>query len=151
MASFNKVILMGRLTADPELKQTQSGVAVTTFNIAVDRKYSAGEEKKTDFFSIQAWRNTAEFVCKHFSKGSAILLVGELQNRSWTDQQGQKRYATDVVASEVNFCEAKKDGETNSLPRQLNTAPAQNSGGYMPTAYNSPSFEEIKDDSDLPF
>lgn len=151
MASFNKVILMGRLTADPELKQTQSGVAVTTFNIAVDRKYSAGEEKQTDFISIKAWRQTAEFISKHFSKGSAILLVGELQNRSWTDQQGQKRYATEVVASEVNFCEAKRDSETNSLPRQQNTAPAQNSGAYVPSAYTAPNFEAVKDDSDLPF
>jgi single-strand DNA-binding protein len=151
MASFNKVILIGRLTADPELKQTQSGVPVTTFKIAVDRKYSAGEEKQTDFHTIQAWRNTAEFICKHFPKGSAILLVGELQNRTWTDQQGQKRYVTEVVASEVNFCEPKRDSETNSTPRQLNTAPAQNSGAYMPSAYNNPQFDEIKTDDDLPF
>ena len=151
MASFNKVILMGRLTADPELKQTQSGVPVTTFQIAVDRKYSASEDKKTDFHSIKVWRNTAEFVCEYFKKGSSIIVVGELQNRSWTDQQGQKRYATEVAADEVRFGESKRDSETNSLPGYQNAAPAQNSGAYVPSAYNSPSFEEIKTDDDLPF
>ena len=150
MASFNKVILMGRLTADPELKQTQSGVAVTTFQIAVDRKYSASEDKKTDFHSIKVWRNTAEFVCEYFKKGSSIIVVGELQNRSWTDQHGQKRYATEVAADEVRFGESKRDSETNSLPGYQNAAPSQNSG-YMPSAYNSPSFDEIKEDADLPF
>ena len=111
MASFNKVILMGRLTADPELKQTQSGLAVTSFNLAVDRKGKTGEDKQCDFISIVAWRQTAEFICRYFKKGQAILVCGELQTRSWQDNNGNKRYATEVVASEASFCEAKKDGE----------------------------------------
>lgn len=156
MASFNKVILMGRLTAAPELKQVNGGSSVTNFTIAVDRKYTKGEEKQADFISIVAWRQTAEFICKYFDKGSAILVEGELQTRSWTDQQGNKRYATDVVAHEVSFCEAKKNSETNNTSH--NPKPVQSefgaSGGYMPDVYKSSSsaveFEPV-DDSSLPF
>lgn len=135
MASFNKVILMGRLTANPELKQTQSGVAVTSFNIAVDRKV---KDSPCDFFTINAWRQTAEFICKYFKKGQAILICGELQTRSWTDSNGQKRTVTEVVASEATFCEAKRESESNSAPT------------YVPQAYTQPSFDNVKDD-DLPF
>lgn len=156
MASFNKVILMGRLTAAPELKQVNGGSSVTNFTIAVDRKYNKGEEKQADFISIVAWRQTAEFICKHFDKGSAILIDGGLITRSWTDQQGNKRYATEVVAHEVSFCEAKKNSETNNTSH--NQKPVQSefgaSGGYMPDAYKSSSssvdFEPV-DDSSLPF
>ena len=135
--SFNKVILMGRLTSDPELKQTQNGVAVTSFNIAVDRRFKQGEERQTDFITIVAWKNTAEFICKYFGKGQAILVCGELQTRSWEDQQGNKRYATEVVASEVSFCEAKNNSEGNNSSN----------------VYNGPqnaNFEDAVDDS-LPF
>ena len=142
MASFNKVILMGRLTSDPELKQSQNGVSVTSFNIAVDRKY--GEEKQADFFTIKAWRSTAEFICKYFNKGSAILVVGELQNRSWTDKEGNKRYATEVVASEACFCESKKNSEGNSY--------SDNQGGsQVKFEAPTPNFEAISPDDDLPF
>ena len=156
MASFNKVILMGRLTSDPELKQTQSGATVTNFTIAVDRKYNKGEEKQTDFINVNAWRQAAEFICKYFGKGSAILIDGELQTRSWTDQQGQKRYATDVVAHEVYFCEAKKNSETNDTTQNYNAVQREfgASGGYMPDVYKSSSpaadFEPV-DDAALPF
>ena len=156
MASFNKVILMGRLVADPELKQTQNGASVTSFNIAVDRKYNKGEEKQADFPTIIAWRQTAEFICKYFGKGSAILIAGELQTRSWTDQQGQKRYATEVVAHEVFFCEAKKNSETNVTSPNHNASQREfgASGGYMPDAYKpsatAAEFEPV-DDSSLPF
>lgn len=122
MARFNKVILLGRLTADPELKQTQSGTSVTSFTVAVDRKYTAGEEKQADFITVIAWRQTAEFVCRHFKKGSAILIEGELQTRSWTDKQGAKRYATEVVASEVSFCEAKRDHEASDPSAKQNAS-----------------------------
>lgn len=138
MASFNKVILMGRICADPELKQTTSGVPVTSFSLAVDRKGKTGEDKQCDFISVVAWRQTAEFICKYFKKGSAILVCGELQTRSWTDNNGNKKFATEVVAGEVTFCESKK--ETN--------------GNYTPDAYkttSAPNFEELKDDADLPF
>ena len=143
--AFNKVILMGRLTADPELKQTQSGTAVTSFNLAVDRKYNKDEEKKCDFISIVAWKQTAEFICKYFKKGSAILLCGELQTRSWEDKEGNKRNVTEVVANEVSFCEAK------STAQGTNTSVPSN---YMPDAYTTAqtaNFEGVEMDSDLPF
>lgn len=152
MASFNRVILMGRLTVDPELKQTTGGTPVTSFNLAVDRRYSKGEEKQTDFITIVAWNHTAEFVCKFFGKGQAILICGEIQTRSWEDNQGNKRYATEVVANEAYFCEAKKDSESN------NTSSAQNGSQskfepspYIPEAYTQPSFENLGKDDDLPF
>lgn len=138
MASLNKVILIGRLTADPELKQTGSGVAVTSFSIAVDRKYTNGTEKKADFITVVAWRQTAEFICKYFRKGSAIIVLGELQTRSWTDSDGKKRTATEVVASEVSFAESKKNTETNS-PTADNFA-----------AFAQGNFEAVEDDT-LPF
>ena len=156
MASFNKVILMGRLCGDPELKQVNGGSSVTNFTIAVDRKYSKGEEKQADFPTIIAWRQTAEFICKYFGKGSAILIEGELQTRSWTDQQGNKRYATEVVAHEVFFCESKKNSETNDTPRNQNASQREfvASGGYMPDVYKpsatAADFEPV-DDSTLPF
>ena len=142
MASFNKVILMGRLTSDPELKQSQNGVSVTSFNIAVDRKY--GEDKQADFFTIKAWRSTAEFICKHFNKGSAILVVGEIQNRSWTDKEGNKRHATEVVASEATFCESKKNSEGNSYSDNQSAS----QGKFEPP---TPNFEDFGSDEGLPF
>lgn len=112
MANFNlnKVILGGRLTADPELKTTPSGVHVTTFNIAINRKIAKeGEEQQADFFSVTAWRQTAEFITRFFRKGSSICVTGSLENRSWTDQQGQKRYATSINADEAFFVDKKED------------------------------------------
>lgn len=135
--AFNKVILMGRLTADPELKQSTSGVSVTSFNLAVDRKYNKGEDKQCDFITIVAWRSTAEFICKHFGKGQAILVCGELQTRTWEDKQGNKRYATEVVANEACFCEAKKNSETNYSPYEQNASQS--------------NFEDVGKDDDLPF
>ena len=138
MASLNKVILIGRLTADPELKQTGSGVAVTSFTLAVDRKHSKDTEKKADFITIVAWRQTAEFICKYFRKGSAIIVLGELQTRSWDDSNGGKHYSTEVMASEVSFAESKKNPETNA-PSASNFE-----------AYAQANFEEVED-VDLPF
>lgn len=144
MASFNKVILIGNLVADPELKQTPSGVAVTSFRIAVGRKYrSAGEaQPQADFIDIVAWRATAEFVTKYFSKGKPILVCGSIQSRSWTDQNNQKRYTVEVVADEVSFVERKGDSPV--------------AGGSMsqyatPVSDEAPKFEEIPGDDDLPF
>ena len=93
---MNKVFLMGRLTADPELRQVQSGVAVTTFTIAVDRRYSKDGQRQTDFIRCTAWRQQAEFICKYFRKGSMILVIGNIQTRSWDGQDGKKQFATDV-------------------------------------------------------
>ena len=137
MANFNlnKVILGGRLTADPELKTTQSGVSVAQFSVAVGRKVIPGKPQETDFFNVTAWRQTAEFVSRYFRKGSSICIVGTVQNNSWTDKDGQKRYKTDIVADEVMFVDSKGDSVS---------APAFNPA-------NVPHFEEIKQDEDLPF
>lgn len=105
MASFNKVILIGNLVGDPELKQTPNGVSVTSFRIAVGRRFA--KDGETDFIDIVAWRGTAEFICKYFTKGKPILICGALQTRAWTDQNGNKRYATEVVADEASFVESK--------------------------------------------
>lgn len=134
MASFNKVILMGRLVAAPELKTTPAGLPVTSFVLAVDRKYSKDGEKKADFITIVAWRQTAEFVCKYFGKGSAIIICGEIQTRSWTDDAGKKRYATEVLANEVNFVESKKNSEAGATE-----------------AYTPEGFVAVDVDEDLPF
>ena len=153
--NFNKVILGGRLTADPELKQTTSGVPVVSFSIAVNRRYANkdSQQRDVDFFNITAWRSTAEFVTRYFRKGSAICIVGSIQNRSYTDQQGQKRTVTDIVADEVQFVDSRGDNSTY----------AQGQGQYTPDSYtpsyssapagnmSAPRFEEIKGDDDLPF
>ena len=146
--NFNKVILGGRLTADPELRQNPSGIAVTSFSIAVNRRYSKNaSEQQTDFFNVVAWRQNAEFISSYFRKGSSICIVGTIQNRSWTDPQGQKRYATDIVVDEAHFVDSKGEG------------PAMG-GSYTPDSYQTPSFasdagapkfEEMSNDDDLPF
>jgi len=132
--NFNKVILGGRLTADAELKQTPSAVSVTSFSIAVNRK---GKEAQTDFIDVVAWRQTAEFISKYFKKGSNICIVGSIQKREWTDNNNQKRYATEVIADEAYFVDSKSDASSGD-------APAFN-------ATQTPKFEEIANDDDLPF
>lgn len=149
MASFNKIILVGNLVADPELKQTQSGVAVSTFRIAVSRRFTrAGEQPQTDFFDIVAWRQTAEFVTRFFTKGRPILVCGSLQTRSWTDANGNKRISYEIVADECSFVDRKADGPAGGAPSY--GAPV----AEMPN-YSSPkaegSFEELSADDELPF
>ena len=142
--NFNKVMMGGRLTADPEIKQTQSGVAVCTFSMAVNRYVKQGEQPQADFFNVTAWRQTAEFVNKFFKKGSSIFVVGKIQNRSWTDQNGQKRYATDIIADEVTFVDGKNDAQGAN----------DGGGAYIPDAYKSAdtaNYEEVSGDDDLPF
>lgn len=145
--NFNKTILGGRLTADPELKTTPAGVAVTSFSVAVNRRHQPKEgEQITDFVHVTAWRGTAEFVCRYFRKGSSICVVGSIQTRSWTDQQGQKRYATEVVADEAYFVDSKAEGGGQAAP-----APASQ---YVPEQYQPPEppqFAELADDEELPF
>ena len=133
MASFNKVILMGRLVAAPELKRTASGTAVTSFSLAVDRRYSNANEKKTDFINVAAWKQNAEFICKYFAKGSPIIVCGELHNRSWKDANGNTRYMTEVVVSEAAFAESKKSSEA--------AAPEADADGFV----------RVDPDEDLPF
>ena len=132
--NFNKVIIGGRLTADVELKTTPSGLSVATFSIAVNRK---GKDAQTDFIDVVAWRQTAELVSKYFRKGSSICIVGSLQKREWTDNKGQKRYATEVIAEEVNFVDSKNDSASSDQP------------SFNPAS--EPQFEEIANDDDLPF
>lgn len=149
--NFNKVIIGGRLTADPELKTTQSGISVTTFSVAVNRraaKSSDGQNNPTsDFFNVTAWRNQAEFITRYFRKGSSICIVGTLQNRNWTDNNGVKHYATDIVVDEVNFVDSKSEGPQVSGNNADNLgAPAFSNAGE-----NAPEFEVMSGDQDLPF
>lgn len=109
---FNIVILTGRLTADPELKTTPNGISVTSFSIAVSRRYRSGEETQADFINIVAWRQTAEFITKYFKKGSMIGIEGSIQTRKYTDKNGNNRTAFEVVANNAQFVESKKDGGT---------------------------------------
>ena len=153
--NLNKVILAGRITADPELKQTPSGVSLVTFSLAVNRRFGSrdgqGQQPEADFFRITAWRNTAEFIAKYFRKGSAICICGSIQNRSWTDQNGQKRYMTDIIAEEANFVESRNSQDGMGAPDAYST-PAYATPAYSSPAQNTaPKFEEIKTDDDLPF
>ena len=134
--NLNKVILAGRLTADPELKTTPSGLSVTSFTVAVDRRF--GKEKQTDFISCVAWRQTAEFVTKYFVKGSAICIVGSIQTRKYTDKNGNNRIAVEVLADEATFVESKKNtAESVEMPESEH--------------YTQPEAYAEADDSDLPF
>ncbi len=138
---FNVVILTGRLTADPELKTTTSGIPVTSFSIAVSRRYRSGEEQQADFINVVAWRQTAEFVSKYFQKGSMIGIEGSIQTRRYTDRDGKNRTAFEVVASNVQFVESKRDG-------------AGNAASAAPASFNNTEasdFAEITGDDDLPF
>lgn len=143
--NLNKVILVGRLTADPELKTTQGSISVTSFTVAVNRPYSKDRQQTADFISCVAWRQTAEFITKHFHKGNSICLIGSIQMRSYDDQNGVKRYVTEVVCDEARFVDSKAD----STPTNGNAV------GYMPEAYaGGGNFEEISvndGDDDLPF
>ena len=159
--NFNKVILGGRLTADPELRQTGSGISVTTFSIAVNRRpfrSAEGQQQQTtaDFINVVAWRGNAEFISKYFRKGSSICVVGSLQTRKWTDQQNNTRYSTEVVVDEVQFVDSKNDGGqfVPNAPAASSSAAASESIG-APTFTNGaaqPSdFEPLANDDDLPF
>lgn len=146
--NFNKVMIGGRLTADPENSQTTSGISVTKFSVAVNRRFAKdNSQQQTDFFNVTAWRATADFVSKYFKKGSSIFVIGTLQNRSWTDQNGQKRYATDIVAEEVSFVDSRSESSSSGqyVPDSYNAEPSFSGGA------EAPKFEEIKGDDDLPF
>ena len=140
MASFNKVILIGHLTADVELKQTQSGTSVCSFSIGVNRRVAKDAEPATDFINIVAWKGTAEFISRYFKKGDPILVCGRIQVRNYTDNQGIKRYVAEVVADEANFVSSKSEKGGNTQ-----------SGTYVPDAYTQPQFEPVSEEEDLPF
>ena len=111
---LNIAVIMGRLTAEPELKTTPNGVTVTSFTVAVNRNYKSGEEQKTDFINCVAWRSTAEFITKFFHKGSMIAINGSIQQRSYTDKDGNKRTAFEIVADSVSFCGSKNESNSNT-------------------------------------
>ena len=145
--NLNKVVLAGRLTNDPELKQTATGVSVLSFTLAVNRRYASKNEQgesqtQADFISVVAWRSTAEFIARYFRKGSAICITGSIQTRSWQDQQGQRRYATEVVADEAMFVDSRSESGASDGYQ----TPSFSSGGVI-----TPSFEEHNTDDDLPF
>ena len=146
---LNHIVIMGRLTRDPELRRTQSGTAVTTITVAVDRDYQSKEsqEKQTDFIDVVAWRSTAEFISKYFTKGRMIVVEGSLQSRKWQDKNGQNRVSWEVQANNVYFGDSKRD--------------SQSGGDYAAPSYGSPAdsyaapagggFSEIEEDGELPF
>ena len=167
MATFNKAILIGNLVADPELKQTPQGTSCCRFRIAVQRRFAKNNEQgqpTADFIDIIAWRQTAEFVCKYFRKGKPILVCGAIQTRTWTDPQGGKRYATEVVADEISFVEsasasagytqaaqsAQTPSPAHSAQQSANTAAET----YVPPAYGGNQqmeFTTYEPDDTLPF
>lgn len=163
---LNHIVLMGRLTRDPELRRTGSGIAVASFSLAVDRDFGSSAnngEKETDFIDIVAWRNTAEFVSKYFTKGRMAVVSGRLQIRNWTDKEGNKRRSAEVVADNVYFGDSKRDaagdnGGYSPAPSYGYSAPAApatgSSHGYAAPAAPAPAsdFSMIEDDdSQLPF
>lgn len=140
---MNKVILIGRIVKDPELKQTQSGVPVSSFSVACDRRYhKEGEDRQADFINCVAWRQTAEFINRFFVKGMRIALEGSIQTRSWDDNEGNKRYVTEVIVEHAEFTENKRNNVAEQS--QATNSPAEPSGdidGFIPIDY----------DEDLPF
>lgn len=147
--NFNKVIIGGRLTADPELKTTPSGVSVANFTVAVNRRTSADEDQHADFFTVTAWRGAAEFICKYFRKASSICIVGSLQTDSWTDQEGNKRYSIKIVADEANFVDAKN--EAPEAVRQAVDSTPTSAPAPQYTGESAPKFEMGDDSEELPF
>lgn len=162
---LNIVAIMGRLTADPELRHTASGISVASFTLAVDRSYSNRDtgERQTDFIDVVAWRGTAEFVCKYFTKGQMMAVDGSLQARSYEDKQGNRRKAVEVVANNVNFCGSKRESEGGRSNASYGGGSYydQPSAQAAPPAFQEPApayssgspedFSEILGDDDLPF
>lgn len=153
---YNRVILMGRLTKDPELRTTQSGIAMCRFSIAVDRGYARqGEERQTDFFDVTAWRQTADFVGKYFSKGRMVLIEGSIQNNSYTDQNGVKQYSQAIMAERVQFCGDKSGSASQAQPQTYTATAAPQAQTAVQTHAQKPvelgDFEEILSDGEAPF
>ncbi len=143
---INTVVLMGRLTFDPELRSTPSGVSFVQFRVACDRNYvRQGEERKSDFIDVTAWRQTAEFVSRYFRRGSMIAIEGSIQTDNYTDKDGNNRKSVRVVANNVSFCGSKSESGTNTNPAFAQPAPS------YANADNSDFEEIVDDDDDLPF
>lgn len=129
---LNKCFLLGRMTKDPEIRRTNGGTAVTSFTLAVDRDFKSNGEKETDFFDVVAWRNTAEFVSKYFSKGRMAIVEGRLQIRDWTDKNGNKRRTAEVVADNVYFGDSKKESKEEPEYKQADFAEISEEDGELP-------------------
>ena len=152
---LNHIVIMGRLTRDPELRRTGSGIAVTSFTVAVDRDFGKNEngEKETDFIDCVAWRQTGEFVSKYFTKGRMAVVSGRLQIRSWTDKDGNKRRTAEIVADNVYFGDSKRDGDSGASysGNAYGAAPAS-FGGYGAPSSPESDFAMLDDnDAQLPF
>ncbi len=158
---MNKVILIGRLTKDPELKYTASNTAVCTFTIAVDRRFKSDNQPSADFIPVVAWRQTAEFIAKYFAKGNRIAITGQIQVRSWDDQEGKKHYATEVIVDDAEFVESKRQDNgygSSPLPdeppaprqasRQVKTEPAAAGSAEQES---SGTYFALNDDASCPF
>jgi single-strand DNA-binding protein len=139
---INNAVIMGRIVADPELRTTANGTSVTSFTVAVDRRFNKqGEERQADFIDIVAWRNTAEHVCKYFAKGSMIAIQGNIQTRMFEDKNGNKRKAVEIVAENVSFCGSKSD----------NANTASEPATVADVSIDDGDFREIPEDCSLPF
>ena len=150
---LNCAVIMGRLTADPELRTTTNGISVTSFSVAVDRSYQkAGAERQTDFINVVAWRQTAEFVSRYFHKGSMIAVQGSIQTRNYEDRNGNKRTAVEIVADNVSFCGSKAETNTGAAaaPNPYAAAPAQQAAPSFSTA-GADAFASVDMDDELPF
>lgn len=160
---LNRIVIMGRLTRDPELRRTQNGTAVASFSLAVDRDFkNQNGEKETDFIDVVAWRNSAEFVSRYFTKGRMAVVEGRLQLRDWTDRDGNKRRTAEVIADNVYFGDSKRDAEAGGYAAPSGgfgapaggyaPPPAAPSGGYSAPMGGGDQFAELSDDDgELPF
>ena len=151
---LNHITLMGRLVADPELRRTGSGVAVTTFRIAVDRDFAPkdGGERKADFITCVAWRQTGEFISKYFTKGRMIVVDGRLEMRDWTDRDGNKRTTAEVIVDNAYFGDSRRDNDGSNYSGNTYSAPAPSYGGYSAPAAPASDFAMLDDDdAQLPF
>ncbi|MEA5050259.1 MAG: single-stranded DNA-binding protein [Oscillospiraceae bacterium] len=152
---LNQVALMGRLTADPELRHTPSEIAVTTFTLAVNRSYvKQGAERQTDFIDIVAWRNTAEFICKYFKKGQMMAVAGSIQTRTYTDKEGKNRKAFEILADNVYFTESRSASAGASAGAPSTYEPRSETPAAADESFSAGSnddFSVISDDDDLPF
>lgn len=135
---LNHITIMGRLTRDPELRRTGSGIAVTSFTVAVDRDYKTGNEKEVDFIDCVAWRQTGEFVAKYFTKGRMAVVSGSLHIRGWTDKHGEKRRTAEVIASNVYFGDSKSESHNTQANTNPYLPPNNSAPGYAPSS--APSF-----------
>ena len=148
---LNRIVIMGRLTRDPELRRTQNGTAVTSFSLAVDRDFKSRDsgEKATDFIDVVAWRQTAEFVCQYFTKGRMAVVDGRLQIRDWKDREGNNRRSAEVVADNVYFGDSKRDNSGESSYSAPAYGSSNSAANYSAPAGNG--FTEIEEDGELPF